>query len=135
MSFSNTTETAVLNYIFDSATPSWAGNSDFWLALYTASPAEGGSAVTNEATYGGYARKQISRTTGFTVSSNTVSNAGLEQFDACTSGSNVITHVAIVTSSSGAGDVIVYAALNSSITVSTGVQPQFATNALSFTLD
>jgi hypothetical protein len=135
VSFSNTTETAVLNYIFDSAAPSWAGNANFWLALYTASPAEGGSATSNEATFGGYARKQISRTTGFTVSGNTVENAALEQFDACTSGTNTITHAAIVTSSSGAGDVIVYAALNASITVSTGVQPQFAAGALSFTLD
>lgn len=135
MSFSNTTETALLNYIFDSAAPGWAANANFWLALYTASPAEGGSATTNEATYGGYARKSISRTTGFTVTGNTVENAGLEQFDPCISGSNTITHCGIVTTSAGAGDVIVYAALNSSITVSTGVQPQFAAGALSFTLD
>jgi hypothetical protein len=42
---------------------------------------------------------------------------------------------ALVTSSSGAGTIIVRAALSSSIPVSTGIQPQFAANALTFTLD
>lgn len=135
MSFSNSTETDVLEYIFQGTNVPWDGNTDLWLALYTASPAEAGSAVTNEATYGGYARVVLTRASDFTVSGNQVSNANLEQFAACTSGSNVITHAAIVDSASGAGNVIVYAALNSSITVSTGVQPQFAANALSFTLD
>lgn len=135
MSLSNTAETAVLNQIFVGTALAWNGNTDLWIALYTADPGEAGSATTNEATYGGYARATLTRATDFTVSGNSVSNANLEQFDACTSGSNVITHAAIVTSSSGAGTIIVRAALNSSITVSTGVQPQFSANALSFTLD
>lgn len=135
MSFSNTAETAVLNQVFVGTATSWNANTDLWLALYTADPGEAGSAVTNEATYGGYARVTLTRASDFTVSGNQVSNANLEQFNICTSGSNVITHAAIVTSSSGAGTIIARAALSSSITVSTGVQPQFAANALSFTLD
>lgn len=135
MSFSNTAETAVLEYIFEGSNVSWDGNSDLYLALYTASPDEAGSATTNEATYGSYARVAVTRATDFTVNGNSVENTNLEQFVACTSGSNTITHAAIVTSSSGAGTVIVYAELNSPISVSTGVQPQFAAGALSFTLD
>jgi len=136
MSFSNTAETAVLNQVFVGTALSWNGNTDLWLALYTATPDEAGSAVTNEvSTYGSYARVAVARATDFTVSGNSVSNANLEQFPACTSGSNIITHAAIVTTSSGAGTVIVYAELNSPITVTTGVQPQFAGGALSFTLD
>lgn len=135
MSFSNSTEEDVLQQIFIGTALPWAGNTNLWIALYTASPAEAGSATTNEATYGGYARAVLTRASDFTVSGNSVSNANLEQFDACTSGSNTITHAAIVDSASGAGNVIVYAALSSSISVSTGVQPQFAAGALSFTLD
>lgn len=136
MSFSNTAETAVLNQVFVGTALSWNANTDLWLALYTATPDEAGSAVTNEvATYGDYARVVMTRASDFTVSGNSVSNTNLEQFPACSSGSNVITHVAIVTSASGAGTVIVYAALSSPITVTTGVQPQFAIGALSFTLD
>ena len=135
MSLSNTAETAILNQIFVGTALSWNANTDLWIALHTADPGEAGSAITSEATYGGYARVVLTRASDFTVSGNSVSNANLEQFAACSSGSNVITHASIVTTSSGAGTIIVRAALNSSITVSTGVQPQFAANALSFTLD
>lgn len=135
MSFNNSAETSVLEQIFVGTALPWNGNTNLWIALYTADPGEAGTATTNEATYGGYARAVLTRASDFTVSGNQVSNANLEQFDACTSGSNTITYAAIVTSASGAGTIIVRAALNSSITVSTGVQPQFAANALSFTLD
>ncbi len=135
MSFSNTAETAVLNYIFVGTNVSWDGNTDLWLALHTADPGEAGSAVTNEAAYTSYARVAVTRSTDFTVSGNQVSNANQESFPQCTGGSETITHASIVTSSSGAGTIIVRAALNSSIAVSTGVQPIFAANALAFTLD
>lgn len=135
MSFSNTAETAVLNYIFVGTNVSWDGNTDLYLALHTADPGEAGSAVTSEAAYGSYARVAVTRATDFTVSGNQVSNANLEQFPQCSSGSETITYASIVTSSSGAGTIIVRAALNSSIPVSTGIQPQFAADALTFTLD
>lgn len=135
MSFSNTAETAILEYIFEGTNVSWDGNTDLYLALHTADPGEAGSAVTSEAAYTSYARVAVTRATDFTISGNSVSNANLEQFPQCTGGSETITHASIVTSASGAGTIIVRAALNSSIVVSTGVQPQFASSALSFTLD
>lgn len=135
MSFSNSAETSVLENIFQGVALPWNANTDLFIALYTADPGEAGSAITSEATYGGYARIVLARATDFTVSGNQVSNTNLEQFAACTSGSNIITHAAIVTTASGAGTIIVRAALNSSITVSTGVQPQFSASALVFTLD
>jgi hypothetical protein len=135
MSFSNTAETAVLNQVFVGTALPWNSNTELWLALHTADPGEAGSAVTSEATHGSYARVAMTRATDFTVSGNQVSNANLEQFPQCSSGSEVITHASVVTSASGAGTIIARAALTSSITVSVGVQPQFASNALSFTLD
>jgi hypothetical protein len=135
MSFSNTSETAINTYIFAGTAVSWAGNSDLYLALHTADPGEAGSATTNEANYGGYARVALTRASDFTISGATVSNANLEQFPVCTSGSSTCTHVSIVTSSSGAGTIIVSGALNSSVAVATGIQPQFSAGALVFTLD
>lgn len=135
MSFSNTAETAINTYIFVGTNVSWDGNTDLYLALYTADPGEAGSATTNEATYGSYARVAVTRATDFTVSGATVENANLEQFPTCTSGTNTITHAAIVTSSAGAGTIICSGALNSSVAVATGIQPQFAAGALVFTLD
>lgn len=135
MSFSNTAETAVLDQVFKGTALPWNANTDLYLALHTADPGEAGTAVTSEATYTSYARIAVTRATGFTVSGNQVSNAALAQFPQCTGGSNTITHASIVTSASGAGTIVVRAALNTSIPVSTGIQPQFAANALSFTLD
>jgi hypothetical protein len=135
MSLSNTAETAVLQQIFNGTALSWNGNTDLWLALHTADPGEAGTAVTSEATYGSYARVAVTRSTGFTVTGNTVENAALAQFPQSSSGSNVITHASIVTTTSGAGTIVVRAALSSSITVTSGVQPQFAAGALTFTID
>lgn len=135
MSLSNTAETAVLDQVFRGVALPWNGNTDLWLALHTADPGEAGSAITSEATYTSYARVAVTRSTGFTVSGNQVSNAALAQFPQSTGGSNIITHASIVTSSAGAGTIIVRAALASSITVTTGVQPQFSASALSFTID
>lgn len=135
MSFSNTAETAILQYIFEGTNVSWDGNTNLWIALHTADPGEAGTAITSEANYTSYARVQLTRASDFTISGNSVSNANLEQFPQSTGGTNTITHASIVTTSSGAGTIIVRAALSSSISVTTGVQPQFAAGALSFTLD
>jgi hypothetical protein len=64
-----------------------------------------------------------------------VANANLAQFPVCSSGSSTCTYVSIVTTSSGAGTIIASGALNSSVAVATGIQPQFSAGALVFTLD
>ena len=135
MSFSNAAETAVLNQVFKGTALPWNANTDLYLALHTADPGEAGTATTSEATYGGYARVPLTRASDFTVSGNQVSNANLEQFAQCSSGSNTITHASIVDTASGAGNIVVRGALNSAIPVSTGIQPQFAAGSLVFTLD
>lgn len=135
MSFGNVAETAVLNQVFVGTALPWNANTNLFIALHTADPGEAGNALTSEATYGGYARATLTRASDFTVAGNQISNANLEQFATCSSGSNVITFASIVDTASGAGNILVRAALSSSITVSTGVQPQFAASSLSFILD
>lgn len=135
MSFSNTAETSVNTYIFVGTAVAWSANTDLWIALHTADPGEAGTAVTSEATYTGYARATLTRASDFTVAGATVSNTNLEQFVVCSGGSNIITHASIVTTASGAGTIIASGALNASVTVSNGIQPQFAAGALVFTLD
>jgi hypothetical protein len=135
MSFSNTAETAVLEQIFIGTALPWDANTDLWVALYTASPDEAGSATTNEISYGDYARVALDRATEFDITGAVLSNDVLVQFPQCSSGSATATHAAIVTSASGAGTVICYGALSASVPVSTGIQPQFAAGALTFTLD
>ena len=135
MSFSNAAETAVLNQIFVGTALPWNANTNLWLALHTADPGETGTATTSESAYGGYARVAVTRATEFTVSNPTISNAVLKQFPVCSSGSSTVTYASIVDTASGAGNIIVSGILNSSVSVATGIQPQFAIGALVFTLD
>lgn len=135
MSFSNTAETAVLNQVFVGTALAWNANTDLWIALYEADPGEAGTAVTSETNYTSYARVAVTRATGFTVTNDTITNSGLITFPTSTGADSDVTYAGIVTTSSGAGTLIVRALLTNPIPTSVGVQPQFAINALSFTLN
>lgn len=134
MSFSNTVETDILNYIKATA-PSWAGDVTWYWCAHTADPGEAGTATTSEAAYTSYARVACTRSSGLSVSGNTLSNAVLVQFPASTGAGSNITHVSLVTTASGAGTIIGRMALSSSLPTTVGVQPQFAINAITLTLD
>ena len=112
----------------DSTSPA----TNLYVALHTAAVSVGGDQTEDEATYTGYARLAIVRTSsGWEVpSGGETSNAALAQFDACSGGSNVITHVSIGLAASGASQILHSGALNASRTISDGIQPQFAANAL-----
>jgi hypothetical protein len=105
---------------------------NLYISLHTSDPGVGGSQLTNEATYGAYARKEVIRTISgwLTPNGGTTKNTALAQFVECSGGSNVITHVAIGTDVSGAGRVLYAGALASPRTISAGIQPQFAAEAL-----
>ena len=136
MSFGNSTETDLLNKLFKNTALPFDAITDLYLSLHTADPGEAGDQTTSEATYTSYARVAVVRSAvGWTISNPTAVNAALVQFPTCTGGSNVVTHVCIGTVVSGAGQILVSGALNSSLTVSNGIQPQFSAGALVFTLD
>lgn len=135
MSASNTTENDIAAYIFDSTAPAWAGNANFYVRLHSSDPGEAGSATTNEISYTSYDGVAISRTTGFTVSGNTASNAALVQFPLCTGSTATATHFSICTTQNGAGQIIVSGALTSSLAISNGIQPQFNTGELDVVVD
>lgn len=146
MSASNAFETQILQLIFENANAANIGDAtglrgsttagSFYIGLHTADPGEAGSQTTSEATYTGYARVAVARSTsGWTVSGNTVSNDGAITFGACTAGSNTITHFSIGSDASGAGNLFMSGALTGSLAVSSGVTPSFAATALTATLD
>lgn len=136
MSFGNTTETDILRKIGNNTALPWDAITDLYLSLHTADPGEGGSQTTSEAAYTSYARIPVARTSGgWTISGATMSNTALVQFITATGGSETLTHVAIGTVLSGAGQILVSGALNASLSVSSGIQPQFSSGQLVFTLD
>lgn len=139
MSKGNTTENDIVKFLFNgTAMPSYGSN--LYLSLHTADPGEAGDQETNEVStgaYTSYARVAVARDSGgFTVSGASSVNAALIQFPQCTGGSGAtITHLAIGTASTGAGQILASGALNASLAVSNLIQPQFAASALTYTED
>ena len=133
MSMSNTTENKVLKALLQGTDIDFRASENLYLALFTADPTESGE-FTNEATYTGYERVVMPKSTAWTDGGSTFTNATLLQFPQCTGGANTITHFAVCTLSS-AGEVVVSGALNSPLNISSGIQPQFSVNSLSVGAD
>jgi len=135
MSFSNATEINLAAKIFTATALPWDAATDLDIHLHTADPGEAGASTANEATYGSYALQTVARSAaGWTVTGPNTTNDAVISFPTCTSGTNAITHVSITPS--GSTEIIVSGALNGGgVSVSTGIQPQFAISALTITLD
>ena len=146
MSMTNAAEAALLDLLFLNV--DWANIGDagglqnsaaagsFYISLHTADPGEAGSQTTSEVAYTGYARVAVARTAGgFTRTVSTVANTALVQFGQCTGGTATATHFGIGTDSTGTGNLLLKGALNSSLSISNGIQPQFAAGALTATVD
>jgi hypothetical protein len=105
--------TAIAN-IADNAATSPLTN--LYVSLHTADPGEAGNQTTSEATYTGYARVAVVRTSsGWTVTNNQASNAAAVTFGACTAGSNTISYAAVGTASSSTGKLLFSGALTVSL--------------------
>jgi hypothetical protein len=146
MSMTNAAEAAFLDLLFLNV--DWANVGDaaglqnsatagsFYISLHTADPGEAGDQSTNEVSYTGYARVAVNRTAGgWTRTVSTIANTALVQFGQCTGGSATATHFGIGTDSAGAGNLLLKGALNASLSISNGIQPQFAAAALTATVD
>jgi hypothetical protein len=136
-----TTASNILALIFNATTwTSMAQNAsvspytNLYLSLHNATPGAGGTQSTNETAYTNYARIAVIRTSsGWTIASNVASNTALAQFAQCGVTGDTLTYVGIGTASSGAGNLLYFGALSSSLTVSNGIQPQFAIASLQVT--
>ena len=136
MSKSNWLENQFLANLFNNSSLGYASDTTYYVALHSSDPGEAGTQETNEISYTGYARVGVARNSGgFTVSGATVTNAAQIQFPICTGGTATATHFSVGRASSGAGEVFYKGALNSSLSISNNIQPQFAASALSITED
>jgi len=101
---------------------------NIYVSLHTADPTASGTTSTNEATYTGYARVAVARTTaGWTVTSNSVSPAATISVPACTGGTNTITNFAVGNQATGAGEIFYTGTVTPNISVASGVTPQLTT--------
>lgn len=138
MSKSDAFETDLLKLIFNgTAIANIADNAatapltSLFVALHTADPGETGTQATSEATYTGYARVAVVRTTGgWTVSgTSSASPVATISFPACSAGANTITFFSIGVASTGATKILYSGNVTPSMSVSTGVTPQLATSS------
>lgn len=108
----------------------------FYVSLHTADPGEAGDQSTSEVAYTSYARVAVARSAGgWTLTAQTISNTALVQFPTATGGTATATYFGIGTDSAGAGNLLMSGALTSSLSISNGIQPQFAAGALTVTVD
>jgi hypothetical protein len=107
----------------------------FSIQLHTASPTDTGDLTSSEATYTGYTRVGVERTTtGWTVSGSSSATGSVSPttnitFPQCASGTNTITHFSIGNSTVAAstGVMYIYGTVTPNISVSAGVTPRLTT--------
>jgi len=127
MSFTNTYETHVLNYVFSAA--SVTRPTAWYVGLFTADPTDTGS-TASEVSGNGYARTSVS----FTVTNDLATNSAAVEFPAASGGNwGTISHMAVMTASSG-GDMIVHSALTVSKAINDGDVFRIPTGDLDITL-
>lgn len=136
MSKSDTFENDILKLIFNAtAIANIADNAAsspltnlFW-ALHTADPGDAGTQSTSEATYTGYARVTVARTTGGMTASSAGSTSPVANIDfgLCTAGSNTITHGSVGVATSGATKILYSGTVTPNIAVTNGVTPRLTT--------
>lgn len=141
MSISNTTETAILNLIFKAV--AWANYADnaattpetnIVVALHTADPGEAGTMATTEATYTGYARQNVARGAGFTVTGGSCSPAAAINFPIGTGGGGTASYGSAGKSGGGASAILFSGVVTPPIVTGNGIAPQL-TPASAFTID
>jgi hypothetical protein len=103
---------------------------NLYVSLHTATPAVGGNQTTNEATYTGYARVPVARTTGgWTVTGSSVSPAATISFPAATAGSETEAFFAVGTALTGTGKILYFGAISPTVAMANGVTPQLTTSS------
>jgi hypothetical protein len=143
MSTSTAFATGLLDLVFNntalagigSGLPASTTAGSLYLALHTANPGAGGNQSTSEATYTGYARLAVARSTGgWTISGDAYQNAAAIAFPAATAGSETETYFSIGSAATGAGEILLSGVLTTPLAVSSGITPTVAIGAINGTL-
>jgi len=129
MSFTNTYENHVMQYVFTSG--SVTRPTAWYIGLFTSDPTDTGSAGTEVSTGTGYARTAVT----FSVTGDTATNTAAVEFPAASGGNwGTISHIGVMTASSG-GDMIVHSALTTAKAINDGDVFRIPTGDLDITLD
>lgn len=127
MSFSDNTETLVLNWLFTAG--SVTRPTSLHLALFTTDPtdADTGTEVSTSGT--AYARQSVT----FTVTGDTASNSAAVEFPTATASYGTVSHIGVYDAVTG-GNLIAHAALSTAKTIDTGDVLRLPSGDLDITL-
>lgn len=125
MSFSNTFETHVLQYVFTAT--ALTRPTAWYVGLFTTDPTDAGTGTEVSGT--SYARESVT----FSVTGDTASNTAAIEFTAAGSNWGTVTHVGIYDAASS-GNLIAHASLTASKAIDTGDVFRIPTGDLDVTL-
>jgi hypothetical protein len=128
MSFSNTAETLVLDWLLTTGTATRP--TAWYLALFTTDPAEDASGTEVSTSGTAYVRKVAA----FTVTGNTASNSAAIEFPTATATFGTVSHVGVFDALTS-GNLIAYAALATAKVIDTGDVLRVPLGDLDITLD
>lgn len=126
MSFTNDLETRVLQWALTNGSPTRP--TAWYVGLFTAAPGEAGGGT--EISGSGYVRQAVT----FTVSGNLATNNAAIEWPTATGTWGTITHVAVFDALT-TGNMLVYATLTASKSISTGDVLRIPSGDLDVTLD
>ena len=126
MSFTNDLETRVLQWALTNGSPTRP--TAWYVGLFTAAPGEAGGGT--EISGSGYARQTVT----FTVSGNLATNNAAIEWPTATGSWGTITHVAVFDALT-TGNMLVYATLTASKSISTGDVLRIPSGDLDVTLN
>jgi len=147
MSATNTFESNLLTLLFINTQCPDVGDANglqpsgtpgsFYISLHTASLDDAQTAQTqSEAAYTGYERQAVARSAaGWTVATGTVTNDSAVTYPECTANPETEVDFGIGSAVSGTGNLQIFGALQNSLSVTVGTQPQFAAGALAISID
>lgn len=127
--FSDYLEDKVLNHVFGGT--AYTAPSTLYVALYTAAPSDSGGGT--EVSGGSYARKSMPDMTVSGTSPTTATNGAAVEFVTATGSWGTVTHVGVFDASTS-GNLLGWAALTASKTVSSGDVFRFDAGDLDITL-
>jgi hypothetical protein len=142
MSISNTTESAILQLVFNAT--AWANYADnaasspqtnIAVGLHTADPGDPGTMATSETGYTSYARVSVARTTGgWTETSGSVSPVANIDFTTGTGGPDTVSYFSTGKTGGGAAAILWSGTVTPNIATGNGITPRLTT-ATTITLD
>lgn len=131
MAKSNYLETEILEHIFKGIAI-FTPLTNLYVALYTANPTDADSGT--EVTGGSYARVAVAVGSGWTLTSNAVTNAAAIAFPQATADWGTITHFGLRSASSG-GNLLYHGALAVSKVIANGDTARFEAGELDVSED